>query len=428
MNTALTQLFPALTGLRRSATLGLLILTALLPSLASAQSAPAADAAIMRSEEGFTKGYFHNRHLEGVGLIIWDEKAVSGRSSVFGLTRQVPNAEKSAPGSIPSPILKSQRQDGTLDGLVVIARMQNSLDVDESKAQAATYQWIRDAQAGSFWNVDAAAIVDWYLPVKPSLNWIAYRPQQFAAHLRTGIAWERITAGSAASSVDLREAFVGIGFHLKPLNPENLKNFQHQSKFQIGFSYKDNAITNDSQWGVDLNVQPVFRFLPQFFKDKLPFAIGEHWLLHKSDRDAAANAAATPSELKASPNLTAPDANSTLESRADHLYIKPNFTLKSVFSDFVKNTGKVSPGAYQVDWGNRVGFGFLENTLRLSYQISGVSPLEQIDRSFIFQEARVEFGPFRDFPGVFSARYTKGKRAPSYVNEDRVILAVGIKF
>lgn len=426
MNTALTRLFPALTRLRLSASF-LLVLTTLLPSIASAQDPRAADAAIVRSEEGFTSRYFHNRHLEGVGLIIWDEKAVSGRSSVFGLTRKVPNAEKSALGSIPSPILKSLRQDGTLDGLVVIARMQNSLDVDESKAQAATYQWIRDAQTGSFWNVDAAAIVDWYLPVKPSLNLIAYRPQQFAAHLRTGVAWERITAGSAATSVDLREAFVGIGFHLKPLNPENLKNFQHQSKFQIGLSYKDNAITNDSQWGVDLNVQPVFRFLPQFFQDKLPFAIGEHWLLHKSDR-AAATAATTAKELEASPNLVGPDSNSTLESRADHFYIKPNFTLKSVFSDFVKNTGKVSPGAYQVDWGNRVGFGLMENTLRISYQISGVSPLEQIDRSFIFQEARVEFGPFRDFPGVFSARYTKGKRAPSYVNEDRVILAVGVKF
>ncbi len=426
MNTALTRLFPALTRLRLSASV-LLVLTTLMPSIASAQDPRAADAAIVRSEEGFTSSYFHNRHLEGVGLIIWDEKAVSGRSSVFGLTRKVPNAEKSALGSIPSPILKSLRQDGTLDGLVVIARMQNSLDVDESKAQAATYQWIRDAQTGSFWNVDAAAMVDWYLPVKPSLNLIAYRPQQFAAHLRTGVAWERITAGSAATSVDLREAFVGIGFHLKPLNPENLKNFQHQSKFQIGFSYKDNAITNDSQWGVDLNVQPVFRFLPQFFQDKLPFAIGEHWLLHKSDR-AAATAATTAKELEASPNLVGPDSNSTLESRADHFYIKPNFTLKSVFSDFVKNTGKVSPGAYQVDWGNRVGFGLMENTLRISYQISGVSPLEQIDRSFIFQEARVEFGPFRDFPGVFSARYTKGKRAPSYVNEDRVILAVGVKF
>ncbi|MCX6848012.1 MAG: hypothetical protein NTY98_03745 [Verrucomicrobia bacterium] len=181
---------------------------------------------------------------------------------------------------------------------------------------------------------------------------------------------------------------------------------------------------------MDLNVQPVFRFLPQFFKDKLPLAIGEHWLLQKSDR-ATATAAATPSELKAAPNLSVPEANSTLEvgeNLADHFYIKPNFTLKSVFSDFVKNTGKVSPGAYQVDWGSRVGFGLLHNNLRISYQVSGVSALEQIDRSFIFQEARVEVGPFRDFPGVFSARYTKGKRAPSYVNEDRVILAVGIKF
>ncbi|WP_395744491.1 hypothetical protein [Prosthecobacter sp.] len=408
----------------------ILLLTAASPRSSRAEDSPAAREALSRSFFTNPVGNLQDRHIEDLGLVIWGAKPIDLlEQSLQGLTRHVPGSEKPAQGSIPNPALVPVSPMGhpefTLNNLTIVARLQNSLDVDESKAQAATYQWIRDAQMGSYWNVDAAAIVDWYFPV--GAGFFAYNTQKMAAHLRTGVAWERVTAGSAVTSVDLREAFLGVGFRLKPFSAQERQNFQHQSEFQIGLNYKENAVTNDSQWSFDLNVQPVFRFLPPLLKDQLPFAIGEHWLIHKSDRLAASDTTA-PAAVAGTSDNPANKGASTLENIPDYFYLKPNFTLRSVFSDFTKSGGKVNPGDYQVDWGSRVGFGFFHDKLRLSYQLSGVTPLDQMDRSFIFQEARAEIGPFPGFPGVFSARYTKGKRAPSYINEDRVILAVGIKF
>ncbi|OYW72050.1 MAG: hypothetical protein B7Z37_25995 [Verrucomicrobia bacterium 12-59-8] len=424
MNTRTTPALPRSSTSRRWATVRVFwcalitsALSVLAPSSAWAQGADAANAAISRSLWSNPKAFFYDRHIEGIGLVLVDTQADAAASPLLGLVRGGIQPLKFRQGYVPNPVLKSTRmQDDGLDRFVLVARLQNSLDLDESKAQAATYQWIRDAQAGTFWNVDAAAILDWYFPVGGLTNLIAYRPDKFAAHLRTGVAWERITSGPAATSVDLREAFVGIGFR----RHFDYKDKTQQSEFQIGLSYKDNAITNDSQWAVNLNVQPVFKFLPWIFKTN-PFVVGDHYILSKSDRTDPQPA---PTAAGTNPNQ---DGTSPLEQIKHYLYVKPNFTLKSVFSDFSK-TGTVNPGSYQVDWGTRAGLGFFHQKLRVSYQLSGVTPLEQIDRSFIFQEARVETGPFPNCPVVISARYTKGKRAPSYVNEDRVVLAVGMKF
>lgn len=299
MNTSTLRRLSARTQRRSPRIITLLpfpfLLATLLSVLASAQGAAEDDQALARAFFTSPIKNIHDRHIEDLGLVIWGAKPLDFTTQALqGLTRHVPGSEKPAPGSIPNPALIPVR-DGhpeiRLDHLTIVARLQNSLDVDESKAQAATYQWISDAKAGDFWNVDAAAILDWYFPV--GAGFFSYNTQKMAAHLRTGVAWERVTAGSAVTSVDLREAFLGIGFRLKPFNAAERQNFQHQSEFQLGLNYKENAITNDSQWSVDLNVQPVFRILPPLLKDKLPFAIGEHWLIHKSDRaEARAKASA----------------------------------------------------------------------------------------------------------------------------------------
>jgi hypothetical protein len=391
----------------------------LLPAVTHAQTSAVEDATLSRSLRDSPAAYFYDHHIEGVGLVLVGSKA-NTETALLGRVRGNLDDKKFSDGTVPNPLLKSKTlYEGGLDRFVLVARLQNGLDVDESKAQAATYQWIRDAQAGTFWNVDAAVILDWYFPAGGLANIFAYRPESLAAHLRTGFAWERSTTGSDSTSVDLREVFVGVGLR----RTFNINDPKQQSEFQIGLSFKENAITNDNQWSVNLNVQPVFTFLPwiPWFKNK-NYVIGEHWILSKSDRTKPAPA---PTDVPPSPDLAT--GTSPLEQIKHYFYIKPNLTLKSVFSDFTKNRN-IDPGDYQVDWGNRLGYGFFHDKMRISYQLSGVTPLDQIDRSFIFQEARAEVGPFPSFPAVFSARYTKGKRAPSYVNEDRITLSVGAKF
>lgn len=419
----------------------LLLLTAVLPCPVRAQNADPANATIAASDKSWVQKVFR-RHIEGLGFILWGQDTPTGQALIgqvrgTGAKSRLDARANPKEKSVPDPVLKLPGLDGLRD-FVLILRMQNSLDVDESKAQAATYQWISDAQAGDYWNLDAAAILDWYFPLDTEnrdrlANFFAYRPEKRAAHLRTGFAWERITTGGgAAAAVDLREVFVGIGYRrlLNQGKADKPEPDKEQSEFQIGLNYKDNAVTNDSQWSVDLNVQPVFKLfhgIPFFekFEKYLPGAIGEHWAFGRQDPPVAA----APGRITIEPTqVEVTSANSPLEQLRQYLYIKPNFSFKSVFSDLAKGGGNVNPGDYQFDWGTRFGVGFMHDAFRLSYQLSGVTPIEQIGGSFIYQEARAEYRPTIDSPIVFSARYSKGKRAPSYINEDRVILAVGVKF
>ena len=370
------------------------------------------------------------RHIEGVGLVIYGCRDEHGQARFVGRPRGLTEDHDKTllVTRLTDPVLDlaqprpGRLEDCTLDSNAFILRVQNNLDVDEAKVQSATFSWVDDAAMGEFWNVDAAVILDVYLMKNP-LHLLEYNARGNAVHLRTGFSWDRVTAGGEGAETDVREAFFGLSFYAQDERKESIKGLQ-QSPMQIGVAYREDAIARTSQWSVDFNYQPrLFSWLGY----DIPFLA--------KDRKAVAAASDAKEPMPLTPAGTSNREGSNdprdparmLGNVPAYFYIRPNFTLSSVLDD-LRDDGNADLADYQVTWGGRCGVSFCNDCVQLSYRIVGVSPVERMGDPFVFHEARAELQPTRRQPFRFVASYTNGERAPAFQREDRFMLSVGLRF
>lgn len=341
----------------------------------------------------------HRRHLEGIGLVLW------GMDNLIGKPRD--SDSKVDSGLLFRPLLKGAGGIDEITRGVGVLRLQDGLDVTIAEPQAATYQWIDDANIGNFWNLDAAAILDVYLPTQGLL--FPYDPKNYGFHLRAGASWERSTLQD--SEVDQREFFLGASF--QPGNFESLGRAQ-TTDLQIGFLYQEDAILDAHQWTLSLNIQPTFPLLPDG-----KFVIGQKVTFKELLGQIQANAVAA----------AAPTAGQTPQEKTDDdfLFIRPNISFDSLLDDFSQD-GNVDFSDYNVTFGGRLGFSMFKQHLVASYKLAGVSPIDDIGDTHVFHEARLEYQPFRDWSLRFTAAYQYGERAPDFQEEDRVVLSAGLRF
>lgn len=341
----------------------------------------------------------HRRHLEGIGLVLW------GMDNLVGRPRDT-SAEVSA-GLLFRPLLMGAGGIDEITRGVGVLRLQDGLDVTVAEPQAATYQWIDDADIGDYWNLDAAAILDVYMPTKGLL--FAYNPKRYGFHFRAGASWERSTL--QAAEVDQRELFLGASF--QPGTFESLGRAQ-TSDVQIGFLYQEDAVLDAHQWTLSLNLQPTFPLLPD-----RKFVIGQKVtfkdLLGQAQGQDAKSTTLTSGET---PQETTAD---------DFLFIRPNISFDTLLDDFSQD-GNVDFSDYSVTFGGRLGFSMFNQHLTASYKLAGVSPIDDIGDTHIFHEARLEYQPFRSWSLRFTAAYQYGERAPDFKEEDRVVLSAGLRF
>lgn len=359
--------------------------------------------------------YFFSRHIDGIGLVVfgdprsWSDSEAKAGTGLIGDLRF---AEAAHPELL-RPVLKALRgkgdgQQGKLSEFTLLARLQNNLDVDESEAQSATYQWVSDGTLGDFWNLDAALLLDLYFPEQ--MGFMAYDAEKRAVHLRLGYSWDRVASGAALLQTDVREAFFGFSFFpASAMGKATQMRMLQQSPTQFGLSYREDALAGDTQWSVDFNMQPRW---------DLGFIIGEKNPLNDLMNRKKSEQTKTPEKSG--------EAINDGEKPA-YVHVTPNFTLSSLLDD-VTRTGSVDTGDLLVSWGGRIGFGFFDDRLRVSYHLTGLTPLEQTSQTFVYQEARAELVPVKDRPISLTLLYSRGQRAPSFVDEDRVTLSLGVRF
>lgn len=370
------------------------------------------------------------RHIEGVGLVVYGCRDETGQPRFIGRPRGLSETHENTLRltRLSDVVLdlvtpRSERlEECVLQRNAVILRVQNNLDVNESKVQSATFSWVDDAALGEFWNLDAAVIMDFYL-MKNRLHLFEYNPRGNAVHFRAGFSWDRITAGGEGAETDVREAFVGLSFFPQDERPGSIKGLQ-QSPMQVGLTYKEDAITGTDQWSIDLNYQPrLFSWLGYdipFLKEHRQQVVQSTSAKNPQPQQLAGT---SPREGSMHPR----DPALPLGEVPAYFYFRPNFTLSSVLDD-LRDDGEADLADYQISWGGRCGVAFFNDCVQLSYRIVGVSPVERLDDPFVFQEVRAELQPTRRQPLRFVASYTNGERAPAFKREDRFMLSVGLRF
>lgn len=398
-----------------------LTIAILIPVLAATLHAE--DLPLQEGQAWNLDSYFFSRHIEGVGLVVfgdprtWNDSEARVGSGLIGDLRFT----EAAHPELLKPVLKALRgsSDGHLGKLrefTMLARLQNNLDVDESEAQSATYQWVSDGTLGDFWNLDAALLLDLYFPEQ--MGFMAYDAEKRAVHLRLGYSWDRVASGAASLQTDVREAFFGFSFFpASAMGKATQMRMLQQTPTQFGLSYREDALAGDTQWSVDFNMQPRVD-LGYLFGDNPGFIIGEKNPLNDLLNRKKSEQPKTPQKAGDAPNEAEKPA---------YVHVTPNFTLSSLLDD-VTRTGSVDTGDLLVSWGGRIGFGFFDDRLRVSYHLTGLTPLEQTSQTFVYQEARAELVPVKDRPISLTLLYSRGQRAPSFVDEDRVTLSLGVRF
>jgi hypothetical protein len=343
----------------------------------------------------------HHRHLEGVGLVLW------GMDELTASPREL--SEDVRAGPLFRPLLKTQQKIDAYTNGVGVLRVQDGLDVTLAEPQAATYQWVDDKQLGNYWNLDAAALLDIYFPNFG--RFLGYDPERWGFHLRLGAAWERNTL--TEQETDRREFFAGVAF--QPGIFDQIGRSQI-TDMQFGLLYRDDVVADASQWVLTLNIQPTFPLIRQ-----RRFVLGQK-LTFKELLDGSD---AAPVELLAGQSSLETEAMKAPPS--DFIFLRPNFSVDSIL-DSVAENGEVDLSDFALTYGGRLGFSLFRQRVTLSYNLLGISPIEDLGRSHLFHEGRIEYQPYRELALRFTLAYQYGERAPDFRDEERLILSAGLRF